>query len=78
MERAEERAIARRAIEALTERDRAFVLMRADGLGYDDIATHLSVERDSVGTTLARARKRLVERFEALKRGREALGRVAS
>ena len=76
MERAEERAMARRAIESLTERDRAFILMREDGLSYDDIATNMSVAPDTVGTTLARARKRLADRYDALKRGREALGRV--
>jgi RNA polymerase sigma-70 factor (ECF subfamily) len=78
MERNEERAMARRAVESLLERDRVALLMRQEGLNYHEIADGMNVARGSVGTTLARARRRLSERFEALKRGREALGRVAS
>ena len=65
MESAETVAHARRALEALTERDREALLMREEGLDYNEIAAALELSVASVGTTLARARKRLVEAFEA-------------
>jgi RNA polymerase sigma-70 factor, ECF subfamily len=64
MERAEERAQARRALEQLGERDREALLMREEGLNYEEIAEALGLSVGSVGTTLARARRRLVEWFE--------------
>jgi RNA polymerase sigma-70 factor (ECF subfamily) len=64
MEHDENTAIARRALDALTERDRAALLMREEGLNYNEIAAALDLSVASVGTTLARARKRLVEAFE--------------
>jgi RNA polymerase sigma-70 factor (ECF subfamily) len=64
MERAEDAAAARKALEALSERDREALLMREEGLDYGEIAAALSLSVASVGTTLARARRRLVEAFE--------------
>ncbi len=64
MVRAEERAQARRALEQLPERDREALLMREEGLNYEEIAEALGLSVGSVGTTLARARRRLVEMFE--------------
>jgi RNA polymerase sigma-70 factor (ECF subfamily) len=64
LERAEEAAAARRALEALSERDREALLMREEGLDYTEIADALSLSVGSVGTTLARARRRLVEAYE--------------
>ena len=64
MERAEERAAARRALEQLAERDREALLMREEGLDYHEIAAALGLAVGSVGTTLARARRRLVEILE--------------
>jgi RNA polymerase sigma-70 factor (ECF subfamily) len=66
IERAHERMLARKALDALTERDRSALLMREEGLDYDEIANALELSAGSVGTTLARARKRLVEAYEAL------------
>ena len=68
MESAETAAQARRALEALTERDREALLMREEGLDYNEIAAALELSVASVGTTLARARKRLVAAFEAQER----------
>ncbi len=65
-ERAREAALARRAVDALAERDRLALLMREEGLSYPEIAEALSLSVGSVGTTLARARRRLVEHYEAL------------
>jgi RNA polymerase sigma-70 factor (ECF subfamily) len=67
LERAEERALARRAIDTLTERDREALLMREEGLNYNEIAEALELSVASVGTTLSRARRRLVEAYEELR-----------
>lgn len=66
IERVEEAAQARRALELLTERDREALLMREEGLDYTEIAAALELSHGSVGTTLARARRRLVEAYESL------------
>lgn len=78
LERAEEAALARRALEALAERDRAALLMREEGLDYHEIAAALELSFGSVGTTLARARRRLAEAYEALVRERSGGRHVAS
>ena len=72
LERAQEAAIARKAVDALAERDRLALLMREEGLDYSEIAEALELSAGSVGTTLSRARRRLVESYEALQREREA------
>jgi len=66
MERAQEAALARKAIDALMERDRLALLMREEGLNYEEIAEALGLSIGSIGTTLARARRRLVESYEAM------------
>jgi len=66
MERDEERAMARQAVDALAERDRDALLMREEGLSYEEIAAALDLSVGSVGTTLSRARRRLMEAYEAL------------
>ena len=72
MERAEDRALARQAIEMLAERDRDALLMREEGLGYEEIAEALDLSVGSVGTTLSRARRRLMEAYESLQGERPA------
>ena len=71
LERAQEAAMARKAIDTLAERDRLALLMREEGLEYPEIAEALGLSPGSVGTTLSRARRRLVESYEALQRERE-------
>ncbi|HMA01938.1 MAG TPA: sigma-70 family RNA polymerase sigma factor [Gemmatimonadaceae bacterium] len=66
MERAQDAAMARAAVDALVERDRLALLMREEGLDYSEIASALELSVGSVGTTLARARRRLVEEYERL------------
>ena len=66
LERAQEAAIARQALDALAERDRNALLMREEGLDYHEIADALGLSPGSVGTTLARARRRLAEAYEAM------------
>ena len=71
LERAQERALARRAIDALSERDREALLMREEGLDYNEIASALELSVASVGTTLSRARRRLVEVYEELRKAQD-------
>jgi RNA polymerase sigma-70 factor (ECF subfamily) len=72
MEREEERAAARLAVDTLADRDRNALLMREEGLSYEEIAAALELSVGSVGTTLSRARRRLMEAYEALQAERTA------
>ncbi len=65
-----ERARVRAALDQLTPRDREVLLLWDGGLSYEEIAAHTGLARSAVGTTLARARRRLVEAFEAGKQGK--------
>jgi RNA polymerase sigma-70 factor (ECF subfamily) len=78
MERAADAAVARRALDALTERDREALLMKEEGLDYHEIAAALDLSFASVGTTLARARRRLAEVYESLVRDASGGRDVAS
>ena len=71
LERAQEAAMARKAVDGLAERDRLALLMREEGLDYNEIAEALELSPGSVGTTLSRARRRLVESYESLQKSRE-------
>ena len=59
--REEDRARVRRALARLNERDREALLLKAEGFNYDEIAETLGLARGAIGTTLARARRKLVE-----------------
>ena len=61
LERSEREATVRRALDALGERDREALLLWDAGLDYGEIAAALEISTGSVGTTLARARERLVK-----------------
>lgn len=71
LERRETVRRVRRALSRLDERDREALLLREEGLSYDEIAAVLELARGSIGTTLSRARRRLASAFESL----EAEGR---
>jgi RNA polymerase sigma-70 factor (ECF subfamily) len=71
LERAQEAALARKAVDGLAEKDRLALLMREEGLDYNEIAEALELSPGSVGTTLSRARRRLVESYEALQKSRQ-------
>ena len=71
IEQAQEAAFARKAVDSLAERDRLALLMKEEGLDYSEIAEALELSPGSVGTTLSRARRRLVETYESLQRERE-------
>jgi RNA polymerase sigma-70 factor (ECF subfamily) len=68
LERDQEAALARKAVDSIAERDRLALLMREEGLNYDEIAAALELSPGSVGTTLSRARRRLAEVYDALMR----------
>jgi RNA polymerase sigma-70 factor (ECF subfamily) len=46
--------------------------MREEGLDYHEIAEALQLSVGSVGTTLARARRRLAETFDTMQRDADA------
>lgn len=61
VERGEQAAAVREALETLTPRDREILLLWDAGLSYPEIAAQTGLAVGAVGTTLARARRRLVE-----------------
>ena len=65
MERADRIAEVRAALDTLSERDRDALLLKAEAFSYDDIAATLGLARGAVGTTLSRARRKLVEAYRA-------------
>jgi RNA polymerase sigma-70 factor (ECF subfamily) len=62
----------RAALNQLNTRDREALLLKAEGFDYDEIAATLGLARGSIGTTLARARRRLVEVYRAQEKDRHA------
>jgi RNA polymerase sigma-70 factor (ECF subfamily) len=70
LEREEEARRVRAALATLKERDREALLLKAEGFNYDEIAETLGLARGAVGTTLARARRRLVDAYRAQERGK--------
>jgi RNA polymerase sigma-70 factor (ECF subfamily) len=75
LERNDRRDLVRTALERLTETDRSALLMKAEGLNYEEIASALGLSSGAIGTTLARARKRLVEAVRDLERGNDGRAR---
>ena len=65
VERDERVAAVREALATLTEKDREALLLKAEGFGYAEIAAALGLAPGAVGTTLSRARRRLVEAYHA-------------
>jgi RNA polymerase sigma-70 factor, ECF subfamily len=69
-DRNERSAAVRTALATLSERDREALLLKAEGFNYDEIASTLGLSKGAVGTTLARARRRLVEAYRSDGRGK--------
>ena len=65
VDRGERIARVRSALDRLAPRDREALLLKAEGFSYDEIAATLGLARGAIGTTLARARRRLVESYRA-------------
>ena len=74
MERTERVEAIRDALDQLTERDRDALLLWDAGLSYTEIAAELGLAVGAVGTTLARARQRLVRAYNALEEKHVARG----
>ncbi len=70
----ERREAVRRALETLNERDRELLLLWDAGLNYHEIAERSGLKRGAIGTTLTRARKRLVEAYDSLEGDNVARG----
>lgn len=64
----------RRALDTLSERDREVLLLWDAGLSYTDIAEQTGLAKTAIGTTVARAKKKLVEAHDALEANDAALG----
>jgi RNA polymerase sigma-70 factor (ECF subfamily) len=71
-DREERTAAVRAALSQLSERDREALLLKAEGFNYDEIAATLGLAKGAIGTTLARARRRLVEAYRAGAKGSHA------
>ncbi len=72
---AKERVLAvRTALESLRDRDRDVLLLWDAGLSYADIAAQTGLAPGAIGTTLSRARRRLVEAYEELEERHAARG----
>jgi len=65
VERDEQRTAAERALAQLSERDREVLLLWDAGLSYAEIAEQTGLAVGAIGTTLARARRRLVDAHAA-------------
>ena len=64
VEAGEKVTLVRRALAELSERDREALLLWDAGFNYAEIARQTGLAQGAIGTTLARARKKLVEAFE--------------
>lgn len=71
MEKEERRVAVRAALERLSDRDREILLLWDAGLSYVEIAAQTGLSTGAIGTTLARARRRLVEAHEAESEARD-------
>lgn len=74
IERADQVATARAALETLTDRDREVLLLWDAGLSYPEIAERTGLAVGAIGTTLSRARRRLVAAYDAVEARHAARG----
>ena len=66
VEQEEELAHVQTALDSLSARDREVLLLWDAGLSYQEIAQQTGLALGAVGTTLARARRRLVEAYDRM------------
>lgn len=72
VEEDERRAKVDRALATLTPRDREVLLLWDAGMSYPEIAQQTDLAVGAVGTTLARARKRLVDAYDRMEQENRA------
>jgi RNA polymerase sigma-70 factor, ECF subfamily len=58
------------ALGELRDLDREVLLLKAEGFNYDEIAATTGLAKSAIGTTIARARRRLVEAYRAQEKDR--------
>ena len=63
-EMAENKAMVRRALEEMSERDRTALLMREEGFSHQEIADAVGTTTKAVGTILARALRKLARHLQ--------------
>ena len=63
---AERRALVRRALDGMSERDRALLLLREEGYSYRELSVALALNESSVGTLLMRAKSAFRDAFLSL------------
>ncbi|HWA15808.1 MAG TPA: sigma-70 family RNA polymerase sigma factor [Gemmatimonadales bacterium] len=66
----ERSARVRDALGELRDLDREVLLLKAEGFNYDEIAATTGLAKSAIGTTIARARRRLVEAWRAQEKDR--------
>lgn len=71
-ERNEKTRFVKAALSQLREIDREVLLLKAEGFDYDEIAATTGLAKGAIGTTLCRARKRLVEAYRAQEKDKHA------
>jgi RNA polymerase sigma-70 factor (ECF subfamily) len=76
LERREQERVVQAALNRLSERDREVLLLWDAGLDYDEIAAQTGLARGAIGTTLSRARRRLVDAHRTLDEGHGQDGRT--
>jgi RNA polymerase sigma factor (sigma-70 family) len=64
----------RLALDTLTERDREVLLLWDAGLSYVEIAEQTGLAQGGIRTTIVRAKRKLVEAYDALERNDAASG----
>lgn len=64
LEREDKVGRVRRALDTLADRDREALLLKAEGFNYDEIAATLGLAKGAIGTTLFRARQRLMAAYQ--------------
>ena len=70
MEQDERKAQVTEALESLSARDREVLLLWDAGMSYPEIAEQTGLAVGAIGTTLARARKRLLDAYDRMDAGK--------
>lgn len=64
----------RRALERLSDTDRQVLVLWNAGFDYDEIAARTGLAKGALGTTIARAKKKLITAYDGLEDTDAALG----